>query len=174
MRSNVVAIALVFLFLTASLHAEIPFRIHVVDATTAYSACAATDVNGDGRLDIYCGGFWFEAPSWKKHFVRDVEKIRGRFDDYSNLPYDVNGDGYDDIISANYRSAKVYWFEHPGAKLGPWKTHLVAKPGAMETARLHDVDGDGRLDVLPNEVRSAAWWSITPGAPPKWTRHELP
>ena len=32
----------------------------------------------------------------------------------------------------------------------PWERIVAATPGAMETGRLVDVDGDGRLDVLPN------------------------
>ena len=33
----------------------------------------------------------------------------------------------------------------------------------METGRLFDMDGDGRLDVLPNGQQFAAWWELDPG-----------
>jgi dipeptidyl aminopeptidase/acylaminoacyl peptidase len=154
---------------------EPKFRLHTLDADSTYSACAAMDVNRDGKLDVVCGGWWFEAPTWKRHFLRDVEVIRGRFDDYSNLPLDVNGDGWLDLISANYRSQKMYWIEHPGKQLGTWKTHEIAKPGPMETARLEDVDGDGRIDILPNGTRFAAWWELDRSkVGVRWKRHELP
>ncbi len=160
--------------------ADLVFRRHVINAESTYSACAAVDVNRDGQLDIFCGGWWYEAPHWKHHFVRDVEIIRGRFDGYSNLPLDVNADGWTDLISANYRSQKLYWIEHPGKALGEWRTHQIAMPGPMETARLVDVDGDGRIDVLPNGVRFAAWWELKRGRKGpdqtafQWIRHELP
>jgi dienelactone hydrolase len=161
-------------------HAGQPqFRLHVLNAESTYSACAAVDVNRDGKLDVVGGGWWYEAPHWTPHFVRDVEVIRGRYDDYSNLPMDVDGDGWSDLVSANYRSAKIYWIEHPGEKLGPWATHEIAAPGPSETARLVDVDADGRLDLLPNGTSYAAWWELVREeaggrAGIQWVRHELP
>ena len=162
--------------------ADPPFRRHTINAESTYSACAAIDVNRDGRLDIISGRWWYEAPTWKKHFVRDVRRIRGRYDDYAHLPLDVNGDGWTDYVSANWRSQSLYWVEHPGASLGRWTKHLIETPGGMETARLVDVDGDGRIDVLPNCVRTpsgkpfAAWWELIPqnGGRPNWVRHDLP
>jgi hypothetical protein len=143
----------------------------VINAESQYSAVAVFDVNHDGMLDIYCGGFWYEGPTWRSHFVRDVERIRGRFDGYSHLPYDVNGDGWTDIITVNYRSSSIRWVEHPGPALGPWPIHTVAEPGPMETGRLFDIDGNGQLDVLPNGQDFAAWWEVARG---EWVRHELP
>lgn len=160
--------------------AEPAFRRHDLNPQSTYSACAAVDVNRDGRLDVVCGGFWYEAPTWKRHFLREVEIIRGRYDDYSNLPLDVNRDGWTDLISANYRSQTLYWIEHPGRSLGPWTARVVEKPGAMESARLADVDGDGDPDVLPNGVKFAAWWELAPAGGqttvgrPRWIRHDLP
>ena len=87
---------------------------------------AVIDVNNDGKLDIVSGGFWYEAPAWKKHFLREVEVIRGRFDDYSNLEVDVNADGWTDIVSVNYRSKSLFWIEHPGEKI---KSRSRRRPG---------------------------------------------
>jgi hypothetical protein len=140
--------------------AEPSFKQHVVDLDAVYSAASAIDVNHDGRLDIVTGGVWFEAPDWKPHKVRDVEFIRGRYDDYTNLPLDVNGDGWTDFVIANYRSEKVGWVEHPGKSLGEWTEHVVERPGKAETGRLYDIDGDGQLDLLPNGRDYMAWWEV--------------
>ncbi|MGQ9575311.1 MAG: FG-GAP repeat domain-containing protein [Thermoguttaceae bacterium] len=162
-------------------HAGEPrFRRHDLNPQSEYCACAAVDANRDGRLDVVCGGWWYEAPHWKRHLVREVPRIRGRYDDYSNLPLDVNGDGWIDLVSANYRSETLFWIENPGRRPGPWPVHVIEKPGPMETARLVDIDGDGRLDVLPNGVKFAAWWELvrSPEAAPdggfRWVRHDLP
>jgi dienelactone hydrolase len=155
---------------------EIGFRRHVIDPLSEFGACAAMDVNRDGKLDIVCGGSWFEAPTWKKHKLRNVQMIRGRYDDYSNLPLDVNGDGWTDLISVNYRSKSLYWVRHPGRSLGEWTKHVIDTPGPSETGRLVDVDGDGQLDVLPNGTSFAAWYELKRSLNGKvtWIRNELP
>jgi dienelactone hydrolase len=156
------------------------FRRHVINADSQFSSCAVMDVNRDGRPDIFCGGFWYEGPRWIRHRTREVPLIRGRYDDYSNQPLDVNGDGWTDIISVNYRSSSIYWVEHPGASLGEWKTHLIDSPGPSETGRLVDIDGDGRLDLLPSGADYAAWFERQEisqqedGTTFRWIRHPLP
>ena len=153
------------------------FRLHTINADSIFSACAVLDVNNDGQLDVVAGGYWYESPNWLQHFVRDVEVIRGRPDGYSHLPFDVNGDSYADLIHVNFRSRSIYWLEHPGAKPGEWLKHLVAEPGPMETGRLFDIDGDGRLDLLPNGWHFAAWWDLKPRSDSQgtdWIRHDIP
>jgi dienelactone hydrolase len=147
------------------------FVLHPIDPQSTNNSGAAIDVNRDGRLDVVAGPYWYAAPDWHRHDVRDVEVIRGRPDDYSSLPLDVNGDGRLDLVSANYRSGKLYWIEQPADPQARWTTHVIAEPGPMETARLVDLNADGRLDVLPNGRNWAAWWTQTPKG---WERRELP
>jgi dienelactone hydrolase len=136
-------------------------------------------VNGDGRLDIVSGEFWYEAPHWTRHRLRDVQLIGNRYDDYSNLPLDVNGNGRLDLVSVNYRSQSLYWVENRGLET-PWPHHVIDTPGPSETGRLYDIDGDGRLDVLPNGMKFAAWYEVVQARAddgtvrPRWVRHDLP
>ena len=172
--------------LSAACLAQVPaFTVKTINPEAEYPACGVIDVNHDGKLDIVSGGFWYEAPEWKKHFLREVEVIRGRFDDYSNLELDVNADGWTDIVSVNYRSKSLFWVEHPGEKIKtdpetPWTKHVIDTPGPMETGRLHDIDGDGKLDILPNGTDFAAWYELIQekGADgkvaPRFVKHDLP
>ena len=161
-------------------HAQRHFRLRPLNTESQFPACAIFDVNRDGRVDVFSGGWWYEAPTWKRHFVREVQQIGGRFDDYSNLTMDVNGDGWIDVISVNYRSRSIYWVENPGDSRGAWKAHEIDRPGPSETGRLEDIDGDGNWDLLPNGVQFAAWYELVRGAnsdsegAATWRRYDLP
>ncbi len=145
---------------------EIAFRRHLLNADSQFSAAAAMDIDGDGALDIVCGGWWYQSPTWTKHRLREVQQIRGRYDDYSNLPLDVDRDGDLDIVSVNYRSNSLYWCRNPGSQaVGQlWEQIVIDEPGPSETGRLVDIDGDGQLDVLPNGTKTfSGWYEFGPG-----------
>ena len=134
-------------------------------------------------LTSYAAGLGSRAPTWKKHFLRDVEILGGRPDGYAHLPLDVNGDGWTDVVTVNWRSRSIKWIEHPGRSLAEgeeWKATVIAVPGASESGRLVDVDGDGLLDILPAGSSFAGWWEFHQeanpqgGVTPSWVRHDLP
>ena len=149
------------------------FKLHVIDSNAIFSSSAVLDVNKDGLLDIASGAWWYEAPHWKRHFIREVEIIKGRPDGYSHLEMDVNRDGWTDLIHVNFRSSSIYWLEHPGPSLCEWQKHVIEIPGRMETGRLYDVDGDGQMDVVPSAWEFAAWYELLPGNGSKWARYEI-
>jgi dienelactone hydrolase len=162
---------------------DVAFRRHVLNAKSDFLAVAVFDVNKDGKPDVVCGGYWYEAPTWKKHFLRNVEIRGGRSDGYAHQVLDVNGDGWPDLVTANWRTSSLKWIEHPGAALGKgqeWKAHVIALPGNSETGRLVDLLGDGTPVLLPNGATFAAWWELRrqpkPGGgfTPEWIRHDLP
>src|SRR5262249_431739 len=80
---------------------DVAFRRHVINADSEFMAAAVFDVNKDGKLDIVCGGYWYEAPTWKKHFLRKVEMAGGRPDGYAHQRAAVNGDGWPGPITLN-------------------------------------------------------------------------
>ncbi len=174
------ALVLVYLMLAAvaTAQSEPGFEEHLVNAESEFSAATAIDINQDGRLDIVCGAWWYEAPQWTAHRFREVENIRGRYDDYSNLAMDVDHDGDMDIVSVNYRSKSLYWCRNPGPEHAGelWESVIIDRPGTSETGRLADIDGDGEFDILPSGTSFAAWYQWRPDreASQPFERRELP
>ncbi len=154
------------------------FKLHVINADSRYEAAGILDVNRDGKLDILSGGFWYEAPDWKKHFVREIKEEGNYFYDFANLPIDVDGDGWTDTMGAAWHNKMVYWVRNPGKTDAPWQVFEIDTPGNMETALAVDINGDGQKDLLPNIMSEAAWYEFhrDASAPQKvrWEKHALP
>lgn len=128
----------------------------VMIADERYETAGVFDVNNDGILDIVSGAYWYEGPDFKKaHRIGEVLAVGEYYDDFSTIPVDVNGDGYMDFVTGGWWGDTVRWRENPGPKGGEWPEHVIAKCGNVETTRAWDVDGDGRLEIVPN----------TPGGP---------
>ncbi|MBN2559933.1 MAG: HEAT repeat domain-containing protein, partial [Phycisphaerae bacterium] len=153
------------------------WRLHTINADSRFEAAGVLDVNRDGRLDILCGGFWYEAPDWKRHFVREIKEEGNYYYDFANLPMDVDGDGWMDTAGAAWHNKMVYWVRNPGKSGGLWQVFEIDTPGNMETAMAYDINGDGQLDILPNIMTDAAWYEYRrdPSAPQgvRWQKHPL-
>lgn len=109
------------------------------------------DVNKDGILDIVSGGFWYQGPDFRKrHRIGDVRRYDEYYDDFSTIPLDINGNGYLDIVTGGWWGNTLRWRENPGRPNADWPEHIIASTGNVETTRAWDVDGDGRVELVPN------------------------
>jgi hypothetical protein len=153
------------------------WKKHAVNDQSPYEAAGVADVNADGKLDIFSGDSWYEAPGWTRHDVRELPKkqINDHYhEDFADLPFDVNGDGKPDILTSSWFLKRAAWVEHPGDPTKPWIEHEIDQAGNNETSRLVDLNGDGRPELLPNTVATVVFYELIEQKPEvKWLKHDL-
>jgi hypothetical protein len=150
------------LLASATAHADEPrWRQHTINGQSEFEAAGVFDVDRDGKLDIVCGDTWYQAPDWKPHHIRDVQRVGTYYNDFAVLPLDVNGDDHTDFITVSYFGKNIGWVENPGKTDAPWTFHEVDVPGTSEAATYVDLTGDGIPDVLPNPTNVVAWYEVT-------------
>jgi hypothetical protein len=149
-----------------------------INETSPFEACGVADFNRDGKLDVFCGDSWYAAPNWTRFKVRDVPASRPNphyYEDFADLPLDVNGDGSPDIVTCNYFGARVGWVENPGKDPAqPWIEHEIDVPGSMETGRLVDLDNNGIPEFLPNPGNIVVCYELQrEDSKVTWIRHDV-
>ncbi len=168
------AITLIFYVSTvyaANRPADIPFRVQMIDP--GYSeTVAVADLNRDGKPDIISGDSWYEAPTWKKHPLREIDYAHGYIDNFTDIAIDVDGDGWIDVVQFSYFAHNIVWLKNPGKSGGPWKVTEIDNSGPTEFAFLVDLSNDGKaLELLPEFDRPdvpAAWFELVNG---KFVKH---
>jgi uncharacterized protein (DUF3820 family) len=169
-----------FLLSTTSRGDDVRWKKHDINAWSVFEAAGVFDVDNDGKLDILSGDSWYNAPDWTVYPVRKLEPAGRTYRNcFATLPFDVNADGKMDFVSVSYFNKDVAWIENPGKKGETWKYHEIDKPGPSEAAVAVDVDGDGKLDVLPNTVNVVVWYALgdlpSSGQPAikGWEKHDF-
>jgi len=161
------------------------------------------DFNHDGKMDICGGPFWWEGPDFKiRHEFRPATKTtkaknpdgteitfpgysgaKGKINDYSDnfltYTYDLNGDGWTDIIVYDTPGADACWYENPQGRKNAdgtehWARHKVISTLDNESPGFGDINGDGKPEVVCNSKGflgyAGADWS-RPSEP--WTWHSI-
>jgi hypothetical protein len=162
-------------------HAQsVQWERHLIDYTFRSEGVAAGDFNQDGKMDIAAGDVWYEAPDWKVHEFRPVGRydyFKGYSNSFCNWTWDVNGDGWDDIIVIGFPGEPFYWYENPQNQSGHWKQHLIWHSACNETPLFTDITGDGKPEIILGSQPEAQLGYLTlpdpQNATQKWEFHPI-
>lgn len=131
--------------------ANISFERVQLDARFRSEGVAIGDFNKDGKQDISAGDVWYSAPDWKRHEFRPVGNFWagvGYSNSFCNWSYDVNQDGWMDIIVVGFPGDPFHWYENPKGADGHWKQHLIWTSICNESPQFKDLTGDGKPDLV--------------------------
>ena len=142
---------------------RIRFQKHQLDAKFRSEGVAVGDYNKDGKMDIAAGFVWYAAPDWKLNVITERLPSAGRgaelgvpfhfrpksyANSFANFAYDVNGDGWTDLIVVDFPGTPTWWFENPRGKGGDWKKHLCIPVTNNESPDFLDLDADGKPELI--------------------------
>jgi hypothetical protein len=108
------------------------------------------DIDGDGKMDILTPNGWFkqidaDKGQWEWHEDWQMEDAG-----FPIIGYDVNGDGFMDVIYGQGHSYGLYWLEQRmegGVRF--WVRHTIDESfSQIHALKLVDMDGDGQPELL--------------------------
>ncbi len=130
------------------------------------------DFNHDGKMDIVYGPYWWEGPDFhiRHTYYPDTQKStvkkadgtaaeiagfkgalgneNGYSDNFVTFAYDINGDGWTDILVLGFPGKESVWYENPKGAEGPWPKHIALDVTDNESPTFVDITGDGKPEIV--------------------------
>lgn len=81
------------------------FRHRLLDRDKAYTGTdiLATDIDGDGKVDVVCGAWWYKNDTWERYTIPGIYQV--------HLAYDLDGDGrHEYIATKEFSTESTNWY----------------------------------------------------------------
>ncbi len=135
------------------------FERVTIDAEFRAEGVAAADFNNDGLTDVATGDYWYAAPNWDRHRLRQpldrmgqptegYDGSKGYSNCFASWAHDIDADGWRDLIVIGYPGAPFYWYENPKGATGDWKQHEIWHSACNESPLFTDLTGDGKPELI--------------------------
>ncbi len=151
----------------------------VVDPGVYTEGASFGDVDGDGKIDLLAGPFWWSGPDFKKsNRYRPGEAVPAKgyaHNSFQSWVLDVNGDGRNDIFQvAHDGKFHLDLYLQPEMPSENWTMHRVAAKIGNESPEMTDLTGNGKLELVAMKDGRFGFFTPDPNAPEKpWTFHSI-
>lgn len=114
------------------------------------------DFNQDGKPDIVAGRNWYAAPDFLPRPLRTIEDWNGYVQSNGDFAFDVDGDGWVDVIAGSFIPTEVFWYRNPGekeiaaGKLWEKKLLVDTTQSQNEGQLMADLNADGSPEWIAN------------------------
>ena len=125
------------------------FRVQCISDFYYSWGADVADFNKDGNLDIVAGAYIYYGPDFTKHREIYPAIAVGPSKEFTpvnhQFTYDVNGDGWADVISG-WTAPGVYI--NPKNESRRWETYKPIPGTQSETTLFTDIDNDGKPELI--------------------------
>ena len=109
------------------------------------------DFNHDGVMDIVSGPYWYAGPKYTEryeYYKAQPFNIAAYSENFFAFSYDVNRDGWTDIIIIGFPGKETWWFDNPHGKSETWQRHVMLPVTDGESPTFTDITGDGVPELI--------------------------